>query len=89
MNLWLKLVGALLIVGVVVAVVSPDLDPLPTVARVSRATQKPHDVAFAAITVVTNKLWVQRSTRSLLAFLFRGSGNHPTELIDFNCTRLC
>ena len=89
MHLWLKLVGALLLVGVVVAVVSPDLDPLPTIARVSRATRKPHDVAFAAITVVTSKLWVQRTARSPLALLFRDSGNHPTDLIDFNCTRLC
>lgn len=89
MNLWLKLAGALLIVAVVITVVSPDLEPLPTVALISRATQKPHVLASAAITIATNKLWVQHSTRSPLAFLFRGSGNHATDLIDFNCTRLC
>jgi len=76
-NLWLKVAGALLIVGVVVVAVSPDLDPLPTVARVSRAAQKPHDVTFAGITVVTNKLWMQRSTRSPLALLFRSFRQSP------------
>jgi hypothetical protein len=87
-NRWLKLVGVLLIAGIIVAIVSPDFDPLPTVARVSRATQRPHVVAFAAITA-TNKLWVQHSTPSPLAVLFRSSGNHPADLIDLNCTRLC
>jgi len=85
---WLKLVGVLLIAVVVVAVVSPDFDLQPTVARVSPATQRPHVVVFAAITV-TNKLWVQHSTPSPLAVLFVGSGNNRSDLIDLNCTRLC
>jgi hypothetical protein len=88
-NRWLKLVGVLLIAGVVVAVISPDFDLQPTVARVSRAAQRPHVVAFAAITTATNELWVQHSTPSPLVFLFRGSGNHPADLIDLHCTRLC
>ena len=88
MNRCLKLVGVLLIAGIVVAVVSPDFDPQPTVARVSRATQRPHVVAFAAINA-TNKLWVQHATHTPLAVLFRGSDNYPADLIDLNCTRLC
>jgi hypothetical protein len=88
-NRRLKLVGVLLIAVIVVAVVSPDFDLQPTVARVSRATQRPPVVAFAAITAATNKLRVLNSTPSPLAFLLRGSGNHPADLIDLNCTRLC
>lgn len=88
MNRWLKLVGVLLIAAIAVAVVSPDFDLQPALARVSRATQRPHVVAFAAITA-TNKLWVQHSTPSPLVVLLRGSGNHPTDLITLNCTRLC
>ena len=88
MNRWLKLVGVLLIAGIVVAVVSPDFDPQPTVARVSRATQRPHVVAIAAITA-TSKLWVQHFTPSPVSVLFRGSGNYHPDLIDLNCTRLC
>jgi hypothetical protein len=85
---WLKLVGVLLIAVVVVAVVSPDFYLQPTVARVSRATQRPHVVVFAAI-AVTNKLWVQHFTPLPLAFLFRSFGNLSANLIDLNCTRLC
>ncbi len=88
MNRWLRLVAVLLIAGIVVVVVSPDFDPQPTVARVSQATQRPHVVAFAAITA-TNKLWVQHFTPSPLAVLFLGSGNYHADLIDLNCTRLC
>ena len=89
-NRWLKLVGVLLIGGIVVAVVSPDLDLPPTVVLVSQATQRPPVVAFAAISAATTNLWVQHFTYSPLAFLFRGSGNHPSaDLIDLNCTRLC
>ena len=90
MKRWLKLVGVLLIGGIVVAVVSPDFDLQPTVARVSQATQRPPVVAFAAITAATTKLWMQHFTYLPLAFWFRGFGNHPTaDLIDLNCTRLC
>ena len=88
-NRWLKLVGVLLIGGIVVVVVSPDFDLQPTVVLVSQATQRPPVVAFAAITAATTNLWVQHFTYSPLAFLFRGSGNHPADLIDLNCTRLC
>ena len=89
MKRWLKLVGVLLIGGIVVAVVSPDFDLQPTVARVSQATLRPPVVAFAAITAATT-LWVRHFTYSPLALLFRGSGNHPSaDLIDLNCTRLC
>jgi len=88
-NRWLKFVGVLLIGGIVVAVVSPDFDLQPTVARVSQATQRPPVVAFAAITAATTNLWVQHFTYSPLAFLYRGF-NHPSaDLIDLNCTRLC
>jgi len=87
-NRWLKLVGVLLIAGIVVAVVSPDFDPQPTVARVSRATQRPHVVAFGAVTA-TNKSWVQHSTPSPLAVLVPGSENYHADLIALNCTRLC
>jgi len=86
---WLKLVGVLLIAVVVVAVVLPDFYVQPTtVARVSRATQRPHVVVFAA-NAVTNKLWVQHFTPLSLAFLFRSFGNLSANLIDLNCTRLC
>lgn len=88
MNRWLRLVAVLLIAGIVVAVVSPDFDPQPTVARVARATQRPHVVAFATIPA-TNELWVRHSTPSPLAVLFRGSGHYHPDLIDLNCTRLC
>jgi hypothetical protein len=87
-NRWLKLVGVLLIVAVVVAVASPDFYLQPTITRISRATQRPHVVVFAAI-AVTNKLWVQHFTPSPLAVFFRGSGDYPPDLIDLNCTRLC
>jgi len=87
-NRWLKFVAVLLIAGIVVAVVSPDFDPQPTVARVSRAAQRPHVVAFAVITA-THKLWVQHFTPSPLEVLLCGSGNYHADLIDLNCTRLC
>jgi hypothetical protein len=74
--------------GIVVAVVSSDFDPQPTVARVSQATQRPHVVAFAAISA-TSILWVQHFTPLPLAVLLRGSGNYHPDLIDLNCTRLC
>ena len=88
MKRWLKLVGVLLIGGIVVVVVSPDFDLQPTIVFVSQATQRPPVVAFAAITGATTKLWVQHFTYSPLAFLFRGF-DHGTDLIDLNCTRLC
>ena len=88
MNRWLKLVGVLLMAGVVVAVVSPDFDLQPTVARVSRATPKP-PVVFAAIPTAAIKDCLLHSAPLPLAFLFRSFGNLSANLIDLNCTRLC
>jgi len=88
MNRWCKLVGVLLIAGIVVAVVSPEFDTQPTVAGVSRATQRPHlVVVFAVITAASKS--VQHSTLSLLAVLFHHSGDYSPDLIALNCTRLC
>ena len=89
MNRWLKLVGVLLMAGVVVAVVSPDFDLQPTVAHVSRATPKPPVVVFAAIPTAAIKECPPHSTPLPLAFLFRSFGNLSANLIDLNCTRLC
>jgi hypothetical protein len=88
MNRWLKFVAALLIAGTIVAVVSPDLDPQPTVACAARGTQRPHVVAFATI-IATHELWVRHSTSSPLPVLFRGPVHYHSDLIDLNCTRLC
>jgi hypothetical protein len=88
-NGWLKLTGLLLIGGIVIVVVSPDFDLLPTVVLVSQATQRPPVVAFAAISAATTNLWVQHFTYSPLAFLFRGFNHPPADLIDLNCIRLC
>jgi hypothetical protein len=89
MNRWLKLVGVLLIAGVVVAVVSPDFDLPPTVAHVSRATPKPPVVVFAAIPTAAIKDCLLHSVPLPLALLFRSFGNLSANLIDLNCTRLC
>jgi len=89
MNRWLKLVSALLMAGVVVAVVLPDFDLQPTVARVSRATPKPPVVVFAAIPAAAIKDCLLHSVPLPLAFLFRSFGNLSANLIDLNCTRLC
>jgi hypothetical protein len=89
MNRWLKLVGVLLIAGVVVAVVSPDFDLPPTVAHVSRATPKPPVVVFAAIPTAAIKDCPLHSVPLPLALLFRSFGNLSANLIDLNCTRLC
>ena len=88
-NRWLKLVSVLLIAGVVVAVVSPNFDLQPTVARVSRATPQPPVVVFAAIPPAAIKDCLLHSVPSPLAFLFRSFGNLSANLIDLNCTRLC
>jgi hypothetical protein len=90
MSRWLKLVSVLLMAGVVVAVVSPDFDLQPPVARVSRATPKPPVVVFAAIRTAAIKDCLMHSVPSSpLAFLFRSFGNLSANLIDLNCTRLC
>jgi len=90
---WLKLVGVLLIAVVVVAVVSPDFDLQPTVARISQATQRPPGFApgfaFVAIPTATFKDRGLHSTPSPLAFLFRSYGKLSANLIDLNCARLC
>jgi len=87
-NRWLKLVGVLLIAGIIVAVVSPEFDPQPTVASVSRATQRPHlAVVFAVIKAASEA--VQHSTSSSLAVLFHHSGDYSADLIALHCTRLC
>ena len=88
-NRWFKLVALLLIAGIAFAVVSPDFDLQPTVARVSHATQKPPVVAFIAITPATNRFSLHNSTPSPLGFSFRGSGDYTADLIDLHCARLC
>ena len=88
-NRWFKFVTLLLIAGIAFAVVSPDFDLQPTVARVSHATQKPPVVAFIAITSATNRFSLHNSTPSLLGFSFRGSGDYTADLIDLHCARLC
>jgi len=87
MNRWLKLVGVLLIAGIVVAVVWPDFDLQPTVARVSRATPRPHILAFAVIKGASK--WVQHSTPLPVVVLFHRFGDYPADLIALHCTRLC
>ena len=88
MNRWCKLVGVLLIAGIVVAVVSPEFDSPVTVASVSKATQRPHHVvAFAVIKAAIK--WVQRSTPLPLVALFHHFGDYPADLIALHCTRLC
>ena len=88
-NRWLKFVTLLLIAGIAFAVVSPDFDLQPTVARVSHATQKPPVVAFIAITLATNRFSLHNSLPSPLGFSFRGSGDYAADLIDLHCARLC
>jgi hypothetical protein len=90
-NRWLKFVAALLVAGIVVAVVSPALDLQPTVASVSRSTRSTqglHTVAFASI-VTTDELWVRHFTLTRLAVLSSDSPSYHPDLIDLNCTRLC
>jgi hypothetical protein len=88
-NRWLKLVASLLIAGIAFAVVSPDFDLQPTVARVSHATQKPPVVAFIVITPATDRSSLHNSTPSPLGFSFCGSCGYTTDLIDLHCARLC
>ena len=88
MNRWLKLVAVLVIAGIVVAVVTPEFTPQPTVASFSKATHRTHlAVAFAVIQATSR--WVPRSTPSPLAVLFQHCGDHPTDRIALYCTRLC
>jgi hypothetical protein len=90
-NRWLKFVAVLLFAGIVVAVVSPDLDLHLTVASVSgstRSTQGLHAAAFAAI-ITTNELWVRHAKLLPLAVLSSGPASYHPNLIDLNCTRLC
>jgi len=89
MNRWLKLVGVLLMAGVVVAVVSPDFDMQPTVAHVSRATPKSPVVVFAAIPTAAIKDCLLHPAPLPLAFSFSSFRNLSAHLIDLNCTRLC
>jgi hypothetical protein len=86
---WLKFVTLLLIAGIAFAVVSPDFDLQPTVARVSHATQKPPVVAFIAITPATNRFSLHNSLPSPRGLSFRGSRDYPADLIDLHCVRLC
>jgi hypothetical protein len=89
-NRWLKFVAVLLFAGIVVAVVSPDLDLQPTVAnfsRSTRSTQGLHAAAFAAI--ITTDVRVRHSTLLPFAVLSSGSASYHPDLIDLNCTRLC
>jgi len=88
MNRWLKLVGVLLIAGIVVAVVSPEFDSPVTVASVSKATQRPHFVVAFAVIKAASK-WVQHSTPSPVVVLFHRFGDYPADLIALHCTRLC
>lgn len=88
MNRWLKVVAVLVIAGIVVAVVSPEFAPQPTVASFSKATHRTHlAVAFAVIKAASR--WVPQSTPSPLAVVFHHSGDYPTDLIALYCTRLC
>ena len=90
MNRWLNLVALLLIAGIALAVVSPDFDLQPTVARVSHATQKPPVVGFIAIAPATNRFALHSPVLpSPLGFSFHGSRDYPADLIDLHCARLC
>jgi len=86
---WLKLVALLLIAGIAFAVVSPDFDLQPTVARISHAKQKPTVVAHIATTPATNRFSLHIFTPAPLRSSLRGSLDYPADLIDLHCVRLC
>jgi len=88
MNSWVKFVGLVLIVVVLVIVIAPDVD-LPPTARFSSVRHRVHLAAFNA-SLPASIISLQRNCLGSAARVrLPGFNEFSINLIDLNCTRLC
>jgi len=84
---WTKIVGFLLILGVLAIVIAPDLDLPPTLTRSNTIHKLP--LAAIAVFISASIFLSDNSTGSLSQIVPHRCSDLSLSLIDLNCTRLC